>query len=949
MTDYRLPLAQNMSTTYAIIDVETTGLDPQNDALIEVAAIILRDNDILEEYSTLINPHRDIPEFITQLTGITNDMVSNAPSMFTVRPKLRDVIGDCVLVGHSVGFDAAFLAEERVGLGNHRIDTVTLASILVPEAGRYSLEALVAHLDLPDPHDGQTHRALDDAEQTVELLLALRERALALDMWQLEEIVMAGKRIAWPETLFFEEMLAHKAQFAFSRKGGKKGNIHHLFNPEQPRGQALAEAEKPEALPVAFIAGMLEPGGNFDHTFPNFEHRPQQVEMLTAVTEAFNHGDQTIIEAGTGTGKSIAYLLPAAFWAHQNGRRVVVSTNTINLQDQLIHKDLPELQKALPFTLQTAVRKGRSNYLCTRLFKQLRHNGPSNADDMIMFARVLLWLPTTNTGDVSELVVRTPGERLAWGRMNGENTVCTNETCTQERCPRYIAQRRAEQAHIVIVNHSLLLANISSGNHILPHFKDLILDEAHHLETAVTDGLSFRADKRLLQNTLSEITQPKSGILGQLESRARGVLPPEIYSSIQTYITAMRNEAQEANFVLEEFFATIGYFLKDHVNRRSQFSQQVRLVPSIRSLPEFNEVELSWENLNNHLKVLGKAYEKLSNALEDVIYNHDIQDGEDLVRALSGNGRELEETRQNLNQTLVMPQAEMIYWAEHFKDRISLHSAPLNVGTLVEEHIFEKLETVILTSATMRTAGAGSWQEATFDYIRSRLHAYETTELAVGSPFDYENSVLLYLASDMPEPNQPGYQHYLENAITDVALALGGRTMVLFTSYSQLNKTAKAIEHTLTDNDIITLAQGGNMSRQQLLAQFKQEGNRAVLLGTRSFWEGVDVPGDALQCVIITKLPFDVPSDPIFAARSETFDNSFFEYSVPEAILRFRQGFGRLVRRGSDEGVVVILDKRVLSKRYGKLFLDALPPCMVLRQRTNRLGELTIRWLNRER
>jgi DNA polymerase-3 subunit epsilon/ATP-dependent DNA helicase DinG len=291
----------------------------------------------------------------------------------------------------------------------------------------------------------------------------------------------------------------------------------------------------------------------------------------------------------------------------------------------------------------------------------------------------------------------------------------------------------------------------------------------------------------------------------------------------------------------------------------------------------------------------------------------------------------------------------MIYWAEVFKDRISLHAAPLHVGPLVEEHIFEKLETVILTSATMRTAGAGNWNEATFDYIRGRLHAFETTEMSVGSPFDYENAVLLYLASDMPEPNQPGYQRYLEDAIIDVATALGGRTMVLFTAYSQLNQTAKAIEHALADQDIVTLAQGGNLSRQQLLEQFKQTDSRAVLLGTRSFWEGVDVPGDALQCVIIAKLPFDVPSDPVFAARSETFDNAFFEYSVPEAVLRFRQGFGRLVRRGSDEGVVAILDKRVLSKRYGKMFLDALPPCMVLRQRTDRLGELTLRWLNRER
>ncbi|MBK7180630.1 MAG: hypothetical protein IPH82_26180 [Chloroflexi bacterium] len=314
-----------------------------------------------------------------------------------------------------------------------------------------------------------------------------------------------------------------------------------------------------------------------------------------------------------------------------------------------------------------------------------------------------------------------------------------------------------------------------------------------------------------------------------------------------------------------------------------------------------------------------------------------------------GNGRDLEETRQNLDQIILAPREDMIYWVEVFKDRLSLHAAPLHVGPLVEKHIFGALETVILTSATMRTAGAGSWDEADFAYLRQRLHAQDTTQLAVGSPFDYENSVLLYLASDMPEPNQPGYQRYLENAIVDVATALGGRTMVLFTAYGQLNQTAQAIEGPLGDAGIATLVQGRSMSRQQMMAQFKQEGSRAVLLGTRSFWEGVDIPGPALQCVIIAKLPFDVPSDPIFAARSETFDNAFFEYSVPEAVLKFRQGFGRLIRRGTDEGVVAVLDKRVLTKRYGQMFLDSLPPCTVLRQRTDRLGELTLRWLNRER
>jgi len=290
----------------------------------------------------------------------------------------------------------------------------------------------------------------------------------------------------------------------------------------------------------------------------------------------------------------------------------------------------------------------------------------------------------------------------------------------------------------------------------------------------------------------------------------------------------------------------------------------------------------------------------------------------------------------------------MIYWIEVFKDRVSLHAAPLHVGPLVERHIFSEKETVVLTSATLRTADPGSYGQANFDYIRNRLYAGHANELAVGSPFDYENSTLLYLSTDIPEPNQPGYQRYVEDAIVDVARTLNGRTMVLFTSYAQLRQTAAAVEGLLAASGIETLVQAQGVSRQQLLNRFKDPESHAVLLGTRSFWEGVDVPGPALQALVIPRLPFDVPSDPIFAARSETFESPFYEYSIPEAVLRFRQGFGRLIRRKSDQGVVIVLDKRVLTKRYGQSFLESLPPATILRQRNSRIGELTLRWLNRE-
>lgn len=937
-----------MGTTYVAVDVETTGLDPSRDAIIEVAAVTFRGADILDEFASLVNPLIDIPPFISRLTSITDDMVADAPTIDTLRSTLRRKLGDNVLVGHNVEFDLGFLREARLGFGNRRIDTLTLASILVPEAGRFSLSALAEFLDLPRD-TGRDHRALADAELTIELFLALRERALALSLAQLEEIVGAGKSLGWPETLFFEEALAERARAAFEGSELRaRGRLQRLYDPPTVEGASLTPAEQPAPLDVAALTALIEPGGQFDRAFPGFEHRPQQVEMLQTVTESFNEGRQILVEAGTGTGKSLGYLLPAAFWAMGNDRRVVVSTNTINLQDQLIDKDIPALRETLRLDLRAAIRKGRSNYICTRLFQQMRRSGPGNADEMTLYARTLLWLPHSRTGDVGEIALRTPGERQAWAKINSENPTCTADQCAAENCPLHIARRQSEIAHLVVVNHSLLLADLRSDGKVLPEYQDLIIDEAHHLESAVTDGLSFRADRRSLEAVLEEVTRPRAGLVANAQQRIAAVAPREISQEIEGIADRMRADAQLATLRTEEFFTTVDFFLRGIERERSQFASQIRLTQAVRTQPDYHLIEEGWADLSRLYAVIVKGFKSLIEIVTEMSRAVDIEGGDELRAALISNAQMLEEARVNLDALVAEPDAGMIYWVEQFRDAISLHAAPLHVGPLVESHIFQTKETVVLTSATLRTAGYGR-PESTFDYVRDRLHAQDADELAVGSPFDYRNSTLLYLVTDIPEPNQPGYQRALEQAIVDAAVTVGGRTLALFTANNHLSQTATAIESRLASRNITTLIQNQGASRQQLLEQFRREGARSVLLGTRSFWEGVDIPGPALTALIIAKLPFDVPSDPIFAARSETYENPFYEYSIPEAVLKFRQGFGRLIRRTTDEGAVIILDKRVLTKRYGQMFLEALPDCTVVRQRSDRIGELLERWMARDR
>ncbi len=937
-----------MTTTYVAIDLETTGLDPTRDAIIEVAVVAFRGNDIIDEFAALVNPLRDIPPYVSQLTGITDAMVADAPSLFSLRSRLRSKLADHVIVGHNVEFDLGFLREAGLAIGSPRIDTITLASILVPEAGRYSLGALAEFLNFPQA-DRDGHRALADTEQTIELFLALRERAMALSLAQLEEIVGAGQRLGWPETRFFEDVLAERARHAFEGDELRaRGQLVSLYQAPKLEGRALVPAESPAPLDIPWLMSLIRPGGHFDRAFPDFEHRPQQVAMMRAVAEAFNEGRQVLVEAGTGTGKSLGYLLPAAFWATENGRRVVISTNTINLQDQLVQKDVPALRDALNLDLRWAVRKGRSNYLCTRLFQQMRRSGPKDADEMTLYSRILLWLPHSQTGDVSEIILRTPGERLAWSRLSGQNPTCTADQCAAENCPLHIARRRSELAHLVVINHSLLLADMAADGMVLPGYSDLIIDEAHHLEAAVTDGLSFRADRRSLETILEEASRPRAGLVANAQQRIGGVAPREVVATVDGLAEQLRADAQAAIFQTQDWFTTVDYFMRGQERERSQFATQLRLTAGVRAQPDYHLIEEGWTDLSRVYAVIVKGFRRMIEILADLSHTVDIEGEDELRAALINNAQMLEETRQNLDALISKPSAEMIYWVEQYKDNISLRSAPLHVGPLVDKYIFQAKETVVLTSATLRTAGYGR-TESTFDYLRDRLSAHDADELAVGSPFDYKNSTLLYLVTDIPEPNQPGYQRMLEAAIVDTAVALGGRTLVLFTANNHLSQTAAAIDDQLARHNITTLAQGGSASRQQLLEQFRREGGRSVLLGTRSFWEGVDVPGQALTALLIAKLPFDVPTDPIFAARSETYENPFFEYSVPEAVLRFRQGFGRLIRRGTDEGIVICLDKRLLTKRYGELFLEALPACTVVRQRADRIQELVLRWLARDR
>lgn len=925
------------------LDIETTGLDSAKDVIIEIGAVRFNGHRIEDEWSSLINPGRPIPPFITRLTGITNEMVARAPYIQDVYADLVEFVGNAPILGHNIQFDLSFLRRRGGLLDNQTIDTYEMAAVILPRAERYNLGALGETLNIPLP---ATHRALDDARVTRAVYSQLYELAQSLPVDLLAEIVRMAEPLDWAGNLPFRQALRAAASQPIKAKQARHTDLGPIFAHKPARISSTIKLNpSPTPLDIAEVAALLEYGGAFSRHFPAFEYRPEQVEMLRAVADAISDNHHLMVEAGTGTGKSVAYLVPAAVWAVQNESRVVISTNTINLQDQLIKKDIPDVRAALGLNLRAAIMKGRGNYLCPRRLENMRRRDPETVEELRVLAKVLVWLRSTTSGDRGEINLNGPVEREIWSRLSADDDGCTAEICqkrTGGACPFYRAKQDAQNAHILIVNHALLLSDIATGSRVLPEYDHLIIDEAHHMESATTNALSFHASQVDLERMLRELGSHKSGSLGRLLTIAQDILNPDQLAALHYLAEQTGAFSFQLENKLREFFYLLDHFLYEQRQGSGPgaYAQQERILPATRTQPAWMEVEVSWDDADVVFKALIQAFGDILKAAGEMT-EFDLEEITDIFGSLSNLYRRFYEAHQHIDGLVFNPEPDQIYWVEISPNggRLTLHSAPLHIGSLMQNYVWNEKSAVILTSATLTTAGE-------FDYLKQRLGAEDADEVALGSPFDFESSALLFIANDIPEPNdRSGHQRAIEHSLIHLTRATGGRTLVLFTSYDQLRKTSTAITPVLAKYGIQVYEQGEGASPHALLESFKTT-QQAVLLGTRSFWEGVDIPGEALSVLVITKLPFDVPSDPVIAARSETYEDAFYQYQLPEAILRFRQGFGRLIRTQSDRGVVAILDRRVLTKRYGKNFIDSLPTCTTRVGPLADLPHLAAQWLN---
>ena len=642
------------------------------------------------------------------------------------------------------------------------------------------------------------------------------------------------------------------------------------------------------------MEAVLGPRGLVAKAHEAFEVRPEQLNMACAVHEAFEKGRHLAVEAGTGVGKSFAYLVAAIDQAHRKKGKVLISTYTINLQQQLINKDLPFLGDVLPHQFDACLAKGRSNYLCLRrLDYAQRKQKLLFADVSMEIDRIKEWSYNTEDGSLSDVPFVPSGQ--AWEQVCSEHGNCRGRKCSHYKgCFYWRARRFLRTADIIVVNHAMMFSDLvlkSQGAGILPEYNLAVIDEAHNMEHVAEDHFGINISNYTVSYLLRNLYNRKSrkGVLAFKEARSAQELVFDCEEAAKVFFLQVRMWYKHAS---DE---TSGRCDKDFVD----------------------------DNITESLKRLRLSLSQLAGKSEDEDDRCELTRYSDKCRAVE----------TDIRSFLKQPTPDNVYWVEasdNRRKRVALRSAPLNVGPHIKQCLFETIPSVVMTSATLSCGSENN--KKGFEFFTSRVGLEEFDALKLGSPFDYESQVTLYIEADLPEPNDADFSDAAVEVIKKYLLKTDGRAFVLFTSYTMLKDMACKLESFLLDNEMELLCQGGDVDRATLLETFRAD-ERSVLFGTDSFWQGVDVPGESLSNVIIVKLPFAVPNHPLVQGRIELMkangENPFFNYQLPTAIIKFKQGFGRLIRNKTDSGIVVVLDSRIVRKMYGGQFIKAVPKCRV--------------------
>ncbi|MFE8695690.1 ATP-dependent DNA helicase DinG [Cytobacillus sp. FJAT-53684] len=933
-----------MGNKYVVIDLETTGNAPKKgDRIIQFAAVVIENGKIIEEYSSLVNPLQLIPPFIEELTGLNDEMVEDAPVFSEIAPKVLTLLEGAYFVAHNVLFDLSFLQEELIEAGYNGfygpiLDTVEMSRVLIPTADSFQLSELALREGL---NHERPHQADSDAYVTAELLLLLLAKLERLPLNTIKQLHKLSSGLKSDLDLLMDNIMIKKESSIETIPDFLE--IHHGITLKRGQDQeGLDDGEKME-YPISQSAK----AEMFKKAFSTYETRLGQFSMMDSVYQAFNQEKHAMIEAGTGVGKSLAYLIPSSIYGKENNQPIVISTYTTQLQEQLLLNDIPKLRQMLPFSLKAVLLKGRSHYLSMAKFEQTLKDYEDNYDTILTKMQILVWLTETETGDIDELNLSSGG-MLFWNKIKNDETVFLKSKSWLSRDFYLRARKAALQSDLIITNHSLLLIDLVAENKILPEYSHVIIDEGHHLMKVSGKHFGHTLDYLTTRLLLSQIgLMEQKQLLFKLEQLLEN---EELKNHEEIHSFEVNQMMVELSYETDEFFKVISVYAKKKTKSKKGYNRISSRFTADESSKDWQTVHIEAERFFFLLKDFTQVMTTRLELVKTIQGSMSARE-KSFMEELTSLVDELKETAITIKRMFLNPTDEFVSWIEmderSMQNATTVYAQPVSVGQYLKEQFFSKKKSAVITSATLSVKNS-------FNYMLKEL-GLQSTDCSVEqiqSPFNYEEQIKLIIPDDLPEVNAVPLEEYVASItehIISIAEVTKGRMLILFTSHEMLRKTYELIKESGFLHDYAIIAQGISSGSRSRLTRNFQKFDKAILLGTSSFWEGVDIPGEDLTCLIIVRLPFSPPDEPITEAKCDQIKqnggNPFSDYTLPEAIIRFKQGFGRLIRTKNDRGLIFIFDRRLVTTKYGNAFLQSIPPVKVEKSTINDTITLIKQWL----
>lgn len=901
---------------FVIIDLETTGNSPnKGDRIIEIGLVIYENGEIVDKYSQLINPERHISRFISYLTGITNEMVSDQPVFSEVAQQVRQYFDNGYFVAHNVPFDLGFLNYELKQAGLPQvtqpvIDTVELSRILFPQAPSFKLGHLSDWLEI---QHAEPHRALSDAYVTTKLLSHLLTKLSNLPLTTLKHLLNLSPHLKSKlSSILTKEVERAKSSSELNQE------CHYAYNLSFKSIEEEQNNHKNDVPSFGvYLDRLFSESKQLAKTIPDYEDRPGQREMAESIYHAFLSKQHGLIEVDSGAGKTLAYLIAASYYAIKHNERVLVSTYLIQLQDQLYNQEWQQIKEALPFNCDVAVLKGRSHYLNLAKFSQALEETSDNYDQVLTKALLLVWLTETDTGDIDEIQLPSSGTRL-FKRISAQTQIKSIVDHDQYQNYYYQhAREKAKKAQLLIINHSILADAIHQEQEWIYSFNQMVIDEAHHLEHTIANRFGLKIDYSSFHKKLKAVNYYFDSL----------TLNQQKIKSEKLILSALEENELLFNYI---------YHLK---HSRTKHTGSKNDLGRLQHLIEENDLD-DWLIANEMAERLQFTLNDLIHFLNQLRVNHYDQTKQAYFID------ELTKMKQALLDIFKEnPVESSVSWIETERlgteKSVYLYQQPVDVNKQIKQLLINRFDSIIFTSATLTVAGQ-------FTFIKEQLGIDEIDliEHKMTSPYVLQDQVKLLIPNDFPIARYDDMDPFIEatcELIFSMVELTSGRTLVLFNSYDMLRKSYYLLREILDDQYMI-FAQGITSGSHERLKKNFQIFDQSILLGTNTFWEGLDIPGEDLSVVVMVRLPFDSPNHPIIKQKHNWLinhnQNPFLTFSLPKAVIRFKQGIGRLIRSQSDRGLIIVCDDRLLTKSYGQTFLDSVPDMPIYHRRTSELLDL---------